>query len=226
MENRNIREKGVANNQISCHSKLVLESSTLAVLASKTMNDMCGRSRIKYGMTSLFNNGGFTLIELLVVVLIIGILGAIALPQYQKAVKKAQYTKMMTWVKKIGEAQTQYYLEKGSYTTSLADLGFAIDASTKKCRAWLSGGPIWKIDDICIGVVNQPNAGVVWGSLGPKYGYHQTDWNGYAYLQTNYRNVPAKQVICMESRNLGKQDPHCTGPRVLGDAHGTFYTLN
>ena len=222
MENRNIREKGVANNQISCHSKLDLESSTLAVLESKTMNDMCGRSRIKYGMTSLFNNSGFTLIELLVVVLIIGILAAVALPQYQKAVKKAKYTKMMAWVKKVGEAQTQYYLEKGAYTTSLADLGFAIDASTKKCGAWLSGGPIWNIDGVCIGVVNQPRTGTVWGSLPPAW----SDWNGYAYLQSNYGGVPAKQIICMESRNLGKGDPHCTGPRVGGDAYGTFYTLN
>ena len=66
--------------------------------------------------------GGFTLIELLVVVLIIGILAAIALPKYEKAVNRARYTQAQTLLNSIWHAEQVYYMANGSYTTHFSDL--------------------------------------------------------------------------------------------------------
>ena len=81
-------------------------------------------------------NRAFTLIELLVVVLIIGILAAIALPQYQKAVLKARLHAGIPLVESLYQAQQVYKLANGNFATDIDDLDVDVpkDSSCTKTQ--------------------------------------------------------------------------------------------
>jgi prepilin-type N-terminal cleavage/methylation domain-containing protein len=69
---------------------------------------------------------GFTLIELLVVVLIIGILAAIALPQYRLTVAKSKTSEAIMNLRSISQAQQVYFLIHNAYATSFDQLDIDI----------------------------------------------------------------------------------------------------
>ncbi len=75
------------------------------------------------------NKLGFTLLELLVVVLIIGILAAIAFPQYQLAVDKSRFAALMNITKALTSANERFYLTNGRYSTNLNELDVEIKAN-------------------------------------------------------------------------------------------------
>ena len=81
----------------------------------------------KRGKMEKTTKAGFTLIELLVVVLIIGILAAIALPQYQKAVEKSKLTEALHNISIMQNQLDFYVLEHGypdgiTYYIDVADI--------------------------------------------------------------------------------------------------------
>ena len=94
-------------------------------------------------------NHAFTLIELLVVVLIIGILSAIALPQYQKAVTRAQMTQVQVLARHIAEAEVAYCLANGGLTDDFRQLdaglpdSFTVDTSGKNATDNKTSFSIW-----------------------------------------------------------------------------------
>ncbi len=59
--------------------------------------------------------GGFTLIELLVVILIIGILSAIALPQYERAVNRSRAAEALAVLRSTSQAAEAHIMETGEW---------------------------------------------------------------------------------------------------------------
>ena len=74
--------------------------------------------------------GGFTLIELLVVVLIIGILAAMALPQYFKAVERTRMVEAVTLMDSVAKAQRRKLMQTNRYAATFEGLDVSPKGAT------------------------------------------------------------------------------------------------
>lgn len=80
----------------------------------------------KSSLSDVLSIKGFTLIELLVVVLIIGILAAVAVPQYQKAVEKARASEALPLLKSVYQAAQAYHMANGDWPEKFDELAVEI----------------------------------------------------------------------------------------------------
>lgn len=83
---------------------------------------------------------GVTLLELMIVVMIVGILAAIAYPNYRDAAARAKRNEAKAALLQIATNQERFYLNNNTYTNDMTQLGF--DASDN----WVTGSGTYTVD--------------------------------------------------------------------------------
>ena len=144
-------------------------------------------------------NAGFTLIELLVVVLIMGILAAVALPQYEKAVEKSRGAQALSVLHSFMQAYQAYYLANGVYPSSFDQLDIDMKGWTGRER-WNASAPEvrsngeWSLQLL----LAHDTTTLYMGRLkGPYKG------GGFGYLVANVYGIDNGVILCLERTGNG-----------------------
>lgn len=97
-------------------------------------------------MFRMKNNSGFTLIELMIVVAIIGILAAIAIPNFNNFVAKTKKSEAKSNLGAIYNCELSYYAEYDTYSTSFALIRW-VPVGTLKYYTYTIGSELYGIGD-------------------------------------------------------------------------------
>ena len=168
---------------------------------------------------------GFTLIELLVVVLIIGILAAVALPQYNKAVDKARTSTVINMVKAIKDAQEVYYLANGQYAASFDELDIELpegELTTKTdTRRYYKDGPRYYFY-VLNNAGPQSIKGIPKGFDGEQIVF---EWYFENHSTADPRDPKGSYVLCTGNNDRGKNICKSYGGVLAYEGHDNYFIL-
>ena len=156
------------------------------------------------------NIKGFTLLELLIVVLIIGILAAIALPQYKRAVEKSKMSEAVTIVKTIAQAHQRYYMINGVYLGCKDIDNLDIDLNTSNTCTYDTSNCVCKQTKNFLYMSNSISGGnIAFAQRTPIYKYNihitKSDPNkiGCSYEGDHYKPTQIQKELCDKLNETG-----------------------
>lgn len=185
------------------------------------------------GRINDFREGGFAFIELLVVILIIAILAAIAVSQYQKTVVKSKNARMKQFVQTVANAVKIYYLDHGEYPVNFNQLDVYlpltpvttnVGAITQGCNLYTAGtDSIRKGDDFYVvlgtGVIDSSlTVAAYWSSGGYRCG-------GFAVSPFSKRSE-LSQLHCVEKKGSSSWFPAGENNFCVALEHGSLIGNN
>jgi len=141
------------------------------------------------------NKKGFTLVELLVVVLIIGILAAVAVPQYQLAVNKARFASLRSTAEPLIKAAQAYHLENGTWPSKFDELAVELPGGfTIKTVGTNSTCGYNQEMYCCLVAENAFNPAVTCGKKDETFAFHYMHSNDKAYCVANLSSEQAVKL--------------------------------
>ena len=180
-------------------------------LLNKCVEDPRTLRACNRGMTA--NCMGFILIEVLVVVLIIAVLAAVALPQYQKAVQKSRFASLKPLAKSVKDAQELYYQRYGQYASQaqLGDLDIGIPSNAGIELSDREGHDFVRASHTGLGHNNYV-----------AYLEHSANFAGNIYCEALTGDEQAENLCVAEGGTAGPTDGDYTLYLLSGNSTGEF----
>ena len=208
----------------SCHAEFISASTPLVTIQNKEeiLNQVQDDSMIR-------TEHAFTLIELLVVVLIIGILAAVAVPQYKKAVIKSRTATILPVLSSIIQAQDIYYLSNGQYTDNAELLDLQPPTNCTKVENDSEDGT-WKCGNDWLVDIDEGRA---FANYCPQYNNSYTECRpkrdfqisfGAAHSNYPYYGAP-NSMRCSKFTDYGEEICKTLGKFIGSTASVNFYEL-